>query len=429
MFHFNSLLSLTNVVGCICTFCPPTTLQLYPQLVSMVEKNETLKLTFVCSSQRVVLPIQGLQVSVDDVEVSHGQEYNQSKLSVDSSEESCLNNENEVVVGLRDSLKSLSEEVLKERIRRMRIGLANKGKVPWNKGRKHTAETRERIRKRTLEALRSPEVRKKMAEHPHAHSDQIKAKISYSLRRVWQERLKSKRLEEKLLRSWEQSIANAARKGESGQEELDWDSYDKIKQQFELQKLLHAEKKGKEIAGAKKFIEAWEESIAKAAKKGVGGGQELNWDSYEKMQKEMFLDYQLQCTAQKARAKEMAKAKAEKAAQKKAIKRVILSQRKKGRQDRTKARGDIKSQPRKKVKEGKGDLQVGEEFKLHPKLTKVHVSKTINSQTAREGNIFSSILSRYKKLDIELIKRERMQKEVSLADQIQAARDKKGKIH
>ena len=80
-----------------------------------------------------------------------------------------------------DSLKSLD----KERMRRMRIGLANKGRVPWNKGRKHTAgtlhsslfyhfwiillfkwfimkpiaETRERIRMRTLEALKDPKVK------------------------------------------------------------------------------------------------------------------------------------------------------------------------------------------------------------------------------------------------------------------------------
>lgn len=66
------------------------------------------------------------------------------------------------VVALGDSL---SEEVLKERIRRMRIGLANKGKVPWNKGRKHSAETRERIRQRTLEALRDPKVKSSKEEN------------------------------------------------------------------------------------------------------------------------------------------------------------------------------------------------------------------------------------------------------------------------
>ncbi|KAE9592877.1 putative nuclease associated modular domain 3 [Lupinus albus] len=428
MFHFNSLMPLTNVVDYTATFCPPTTLQVYPQVVSMV-KSATLKLTFVCSSQRVVLPIQDI-ISVDDEQIYHARECNQLKVGVDSYDESYLNNGNEVVVGFGDSLEYLSGEVLKERTRRMRIGLANKGKVPWNKGRKHTAETRERIRLRTLEALRNPKVRKKMAEHPLPHSDQIKAKISSSLRRVWQERLKSKRSREKLLISWEQSIANAARKGESGQEELDWDSYDNIKQQLELQRLLWAGAKGKETSGAKKFIEAWGESIAKAAKKGGGSEQELNWDSYEKIQKEMFLHYQLQRTAEKAKAKEMAKVEAQKVAQKKAIKKVIFTQRRKDHQDRTKSRGNITSQPHRKVKEGKwGGMEVGQEIKLHSELTKIHMSKNMDSHAAREGYIFNSILSRYKKLDLEFIKSERMPKKVSLADQIQAARDKKGKIH
>lgn len=46
-----------------------------------------------------------------------------------------------------------------ELVRRRKIGMANKGKVPWNKGRKHSAETRERIRERTKEALRDPKVK------------------------------------------------------------------------------------------------------------------------------------------------------------------------------------------------------------------------------------------------------------------------------
>ncbi|TKY66438.1 hypothetical protein E2542_SST09310 [Spatholobus suberectus] len=410
----DSRLLLTNMVDCTCAFYPPTTLQVLP-----LPKTAPPKLTFVCSSQRV-LPIEELLLSAGDGDPPN--------VSVDSSD--YLNDGNGGVVGLGDSL---SEEVLKERIRRMRIGLANKGRVPWNKGRKHSAETRERIRQRTSEALRDPKVRKKMAEHPQSHSDQTKAKISDSLRRVWHERLKSKRLVEQFLLSWAQNIANAAKKGGSGQEELDWDSYNKIKQQLELHQLLQAEEKGKEklmaVTGAKNIVQSWRDSIAKAAKKGGSGEQELDWDSYEKIQEEMVCLHQLQRTTEKAKEKEMARVKAEKAAQIKAIKRVILTQKRKDHQERAKVKGNIKSHPCRNVKEGKGSLEVTQEFKLCTKSTKIHISKNINGEVPREGGVFNSIIPTHNKLDLELIKREKVQKEVSLADQIQAARDKKGKLH
>ncbi|KAH0986559.1 hypothetical protein GBA52_013736, partial [Prunus armeniaca] len=54
-----------------------------------------------------------------------------------------------------DSPDSISKEE-KERRRRKKIGLANKGRVPWNKGRKHSSETCERIKQRTIEALKDP---------------------------------------------------------------------------------------------------------------------------------------------------------------------------------------------------------------------------------------------------------------------------------
>ena len=61
-------------------------------------------------------------------------------------------------------------------------------------------------------------------------SDQTKANIRSALRRMWGERLKLKKLREKLLSPWAETIAEAARKGASDQQELQWDCYDKIKE-------------------------------------------------------------------------------------------------------------------------------------------------------------------------------------------------------
>ncbi|BFG29084.1 hypothetical protein CerSpe_153580 [Prunus speciosa] len=69
-----------------------------------------------------------------------------------------------------------------------------------------------------------------------------------SLRRVWQQRLKWKQLRDKLFLSWVESIAEAAKKGGSGQQELCWVSYEKIKQKLHLQELQLAAEKNKKKA-------------------------------------------------------------------------------------------------------------------------------------------------------------------------------------
>uniref|UniRef100_A0A2P2JM63 Nuclease associated modular domain-containing protein n=1 Tax=Rhizophora mucronata TaxID=61149 RepID=A0A2P2JM63_RHIMU len=45
-----------------------------------------------------------------------------------------------------------------EKLRRGRISKGNKGNIPWNKGRKHSAETLQRIRERTKLAMQNPKV-------------------------------------------------------------------------------------------------------------------------------------------------------------------------------------------------------------------------------------------------------------------------------
>lgn len=49
------------------------------------------------------------------------------------------------------------------------------------------------------------------------------------MKQIWAERLRSKRLKEKFTSLWSESIAEAARRGGSGEVELDWDSYEKAK--------------------------------------------------------------------------------------------------------------------------------------------------------------------------------------------------------
>lgn len=61
-------------------------------------------------------------------------------------------------------------------------------------------------------------------------------------------------------------------------------------------------------------MQAWAECIANAAKIGGIEQEELDWDSYDKIKREMALE-QLQQAAEKAKAKEMACIRAERALQ------------------------------------------------------------------------------------------------------------------
>ncbi|KAF2290822.1 hypothetical protein GH714_015624 [Hevea brasiliensis] len=175
-----------------------------------------------------------LQISVNAEEASSFGKHCRLKLSQDSAETETLNEEL-LLDNYCDCSKNPSDNNERKKCRKRKHG--NKGKVPWNKGRKHTAETRALIKRRTIEALRDPQVRKKMSEHPRAHSDEIKEKIGFSLRRLWGKRLKWKKLREKFFLSWTKSIAEEARKGGIDQKELDWDSYDKIKEEITLQQI------------------------------------------------------------------------------------------------------------------------------------------------------------------------------------------------
>ncbi|XP_050370594.1 uncharacterized protein LOC126788628 [Argentina anserina] len=245
----------------------------------------------------------------------------------------------------------------KERERRKKIGLANKGKVPWNKGRKHSAETCERIKQQTIEALKDPKVRKKMSQRPRSHSVESKAKMSYSLRRLWGQRLKWKRSRENIFLSWVESIAEAAKTGGIEQEELSWDSYENIREELYLQQLQQAAKKKK-------------------------------------------------AAAEKKKAKERAKMRAkEAAARAKKIEKVRLAVERKANEELTSLKG----------------------LKAKQRSTKIDIKTSTNDLVASRKDIVTSQfnISALEKLDVELIKKEKLRAEVSFADQIRAAKNRK----
>ncbi|CAN6820343.1 unnamed protein product [Brassica oleracea] len=297
-------------------------------------------------------------LSFYNVSEIHSKEANTSLFPVQSMDKD---------IGSADGLfleAKLSDMKTKEEERRRKIGLANKGKVPWNKGIKHTQDTRRRIKQRTIEALRNPKVRDKMSEHQQPHSDETKEKIRAPMKHIWAERSRSKRLTEKLISLWSESIAESARKGGSGEVELDWDSYEK-------------------------------------AKLGIASEQ------------------QLQLAEEKARTKEQTKMRAEEAKTEKKMRRVV--ERKKERHERDQRGGKTR-----KPNQNKENATTTSRSKLKKRLTNTHKKKTSLGKIAVGKDRVVSVATKLEKLDWELIRKERTRGDISLADQIQAAKNRRG---
>lgn len=177
--------------------------------------------------------------------------------------------------------------------------------------------------------------------------------------------MKLKYSRERFFWSWAESIAKTAKNGFSNQQELEWDSYDRMKQEIVHQELqwvaVKAKAKAKQMAKARaeRLILSWAECIAKVAKKGGSDQQELDWDSFNKIKQEMVLQ-QLQWTAEKAKAKEMGKIRSR------------LAQKRKEREEKARARGEIKRKTQRKLKEDREDFAVPQVSKLKQKPTKVN---------------------------------------------------------
>lgn len=74
----------------------------------------------------------------------------------------------------------------KELSRREKISRANKGKVPWNKGKHMSEEMKAKISQRTYEAMQRPDVRERMKKanaNRAPHSDEVRKRIREVLRK------------------------------------------------------------------------------------------------------------------------------------------------------------------------------------------------------------------------------------------------------
>ncbi|XP_028796269.1 uncharacterized protein LOC114751766 isoform X2 [Neltuma alba] len=168
-----------------------------------------------------------------------------------------------------DSCNEEPEELdEKEKMRRMRISKANSGNTPWNKGRKHSPETLQKIRERTRLAMQNPKVRMKLVDLGHAQTMATRQKIGIGVRKGWERRMAKRMVQEACIFEWQNLIAEASRQGFVGEEEMQWKSYETLNEQLQqewlesieqrkiMQRAPHSKRAPKSLEQRRKIAEA-----------------------------------------------------------------------------------------------------------------------------------------------------------------------------
>ncbi|KAL9249984.1 hypothetical protein AKJ16_DCAP14743 [Drosera capensis] len=313
----------------------------------------------------------------------------------------------------------------------------NKGRTPANKGKPHSVETRALISQRTREAMRDPkvkscktelnviwyhffpEIRKRMLErlpkkvHSHpisSYSDPAKAKISSSLRRFYE----WKRLTNEVVFMWAESIAEAARNDGTSEEEPG---------------TLVGKKEHEQAAKARKRLEwkrltnkvffSWAEGIADAARKGLTKEEELDWDSNNRIRREVCRERIKYYTVEGNR-KNSKTARVGSAAKG----TETLAEKEKHEQVTSEVNGEM-IQSRQDGSFGARELSLRARLARLARLAQSSGKNCVDRKLDTREEVTVSSHPSLEKIDLQLIEKLKTRKKLSLADQILAAKSKR----
>uniref|UniRef100_A0A803N0J0 Nuclease associated modular domain-containing protein n=1 Tax=Chenopodium quinoa TaxID=63459 RepID=A0A803N0J0_CHEQI len=327
------------------------------------------------------------------------------------------------VGGIAGRNSERAETCSAETLRRRRIGLANKGKVPWNKGRKHSPETCARIKERTLEALRDPKPVKawNVTIRPYKKEDVRSSTLAQNAFSVDNSALLSN-LEMGIDSGIGMPTGLWLKRHGLGPECEGSREHSKRKIGSSLKKLWAERLKRKRAK--EKFYTSWAESIAEAARRGGVGEELLNWDSYERLKVEIAFR-RLQWVEEKAKVKDMKRIRAEKKVQKRVQNVTRVAQKKLELKQKDELRAKKKAMSRRKRREKKEELGASTELNTTDRLVKIFGKKSTDGPSCSQPGSMIYLQSALEKFDIESIKAEQRRSTVSLADQIQAAKSRR----